>query len=134
MANGQVFTDRGRKVVLHRSFEASPTLTAPNWFSVGTGTTTPTEADTSLASLIQIGGADTKAIVNTYPLFDDTNLQVTIRALILTTECNSGSPTITEFGLKNNDGTPLLCSRTVFTGIAKTTSVQIIFVEKDKVT
>ena len=132
MANGNLCTNNGRKIAIHRCFEASPTLSAPNYFSVGTGTTTPASSDTALETAIQIGGADSKAIVTGYPTFNDVGFSATTRCLILTTECNAN--TITEFGLVNTDGTPLLFSRAVFTGIAKTTSVQCIFVTKDKIT
>ncbi|GAG91233.1 unnamed protein product, partial [marine sediment metagenome] len=39
----------------------------------------------------------------------------------------------TEFGLFNIDGSPLMFSHAVFTSITKTTSVEVSFVEKDKV-
>lgn len=132
MATGTVVTNNGRKITLNRTFKATPDYTAPNWFSVGTGTGTPAVTDTALGTLVQISGADTKAIVSGYPVFDETNFTSTIRCLLLTTECNGSS--LTEFGLKNNDGTPLLFSRIVHTAVTKTTSVQVIYVEKDKVT
>jgi hypothetical protein len=131
MSNGHLIVTQGRKISQHRIFTVSPSYTAPNWFKVGTGTTTPAATDTALANAITIGGSATKAIASGYPTYDDTNMVITTRCIVLTTECNGN--TITEFGLANNDGTPLLFSRAVFTGIAKTTSVQIIIVEKDKV-
>lgn len=140
MANGVVFTNNGRKVVMHRGFEAVPTLTAPTKFGIGTGTTTPTNADTALATQVKTtdgtAGTTTKAIVTGYPTFDDTNLVATTRSLLLTTEgqVGAGTTNITEYGLFNTDGTPLLCSHAVFTAIAKTNSIQAIFIEKDRVT
>lgn len=131
MSNGQVVTNNGRKITMHRTFEASPTLTAPAYFKVGTGSVTPAVTNTALTTPITIGGAASKAITTGYPTFDDVSLNITNRCILLTTECNGN--TISEFGLCNSDGTPLLFSRAVFTGIAKTTSVQIIIVEKDKV-
>jgi hypothetical protein len=129
MSNGQVITNTGRKIAVHRVFDTSPAYTAPAWFKVGTGTTTPVVTDTVLGTPITIGGNPTKAISSVG--YDDTNMVVTTRCLLLTTECNSN--TLTEFGLVNNDGTPLLFSHTVHTGITKTTSVQVIYKEVDRV-
>ena len=74
----------------------------------------------------------TKTIISTYPSFDDTNLVITNRAILLTTECNGSS--LTEFGLFNSDTTPRMASHSVYTAISKTVSVQVIYVEKDQVT
>jgi hypothetical protein len=52
---------------------------------------------------------------------------ITNRCILLTTECNGS--TVSEFGLINTDGTPLLFSRAVFTGITKASTVQVIFKE-----
>jgi len=131
MSTGQCITTTGRKIANHRTFMSSPDLTAPEWFEVGTGTNTPAISDTTLQTPISIGGGASKAVVSGYPVFDDVNNQTTQRSLLLTTDCNGN--TITEYGLVNNDGTPLLFSRAVFTGIVKTTSVQVIIVEKDVV-
>lgn len=132
MVNGQVITTVGRKIALHRLFDTAPAYSAPNFFKVGTGTNTPVVTDTVLQTPILIAGFPTKAVVTGYPTFDDTNLNVTNRCLLLTTECNGSS--ISEFGLVNSDGTPQLFSRAVFTAITKTLSVQIIVVEKDVIT
>lgn len=131
ISNGQVVTTLGRKIALHRLFDAVPAFSAPNFFKVGTGTNTPAVGDTALQTPILIGGFPTKAVVTGYPIFDDANLNVTNRALLLTTEGNGNN--ISEFGLVNSDGTPQLFSRAVFTAIAKTLSVQIIFIEKDQI-
>jgi hypothetical protein len=131
MANGIKVTNSGRKLAIHRIFESVPTYTAPLYFSVGTGTVTPTVADTDLANKIIIAGDTTKAIVTGYPIFDDANFLSTNRCLILTTECNGNS--LSEFGLKNSDASPLLFSRIVFTPISKTSSIQVIFKEVDKI-
>lgn len=131
MANGVLVTDSGRKICIHRTFETSPTLTAPQAWKVGTGTTTPDPSDTDLDTAISIGGGSSKAVVSGYPIFDDTNMISTMRGILLTTECNGND--ITESGLINADGTPLLFSRAVFTPITKTSSVQVILVEKDRV-
>lgn len=83
--------------------------------------------------LRQWAGSDLlKTFVSGYPILDEPNTNSTIRTILLTTEAN-GFP-ITEFGVFNNDGTPKNFSRSVFTAISKTSGVQIIFVEKDKIT
>ena len=132
IATGQIITNLGAKIIINRGFKGTPDYTAPTVFSVGTGTTTPVVTDTVIETLVQISGSDTKAIVTGYPTFDETNFVATIRCLLLTTECN-GSP-LTEFGLKNTDGTAKLFSHAVHTAISKTASIQVIYVEKDKIT
>lgn len=129
MATGQIVTNIGKKIVMHRTFESAPTLTAPRYFKVGTGTNTPSLVDTDLQTAITIGGATKKAFVSGYPVLNDSNLEITTRCILLSTECNGNN--ITEFGIVNNDTSPLLFSRSVFNSITKTASVQVIFVEKD---
>jgi hypothetical protein len=130
MSNGIVLTSSGKKASIHRIFDASPSYTAPTKFKVGTGTNTPNVTDVDLQTAITIGGLNSKSVVTGYPIYDDTNLIVTNRCLVLTTECNGSN--VTEFGLVNTDASPVLFSHSVFTAIAKTTSVQIIFKEIDK--
>lgn len=132
MANGVVIVNNGLKVAMHRLFDLSPAYTAPQSFKVGTGTTTPAAGDTVLGTPITISGQPTKAIASGYPVFDDGNMQITNRCILLVTECNGNS--ITEFGLVNQDATPLLFSHAVFPAVAKTSGIQLVFVEKDLVT
>jgi hypothetical protein len=131
MANGVVFTNNGRKILINRGWTATPTYSVPSVFKVGTGTNTPTINDSDLQTAITISGLATKAFVAGYPIIDETNLQTTIRCLIATSECNGSS--LSEFGTFNTDGTALMSSRCVFTAITKTATVQVIFVEKDRV-
>lgn len=130
MATGSTITTNGLKVMLNRTFKATPDYTAPTRFKLGTGTTTPAVGDTDMETPVNINGTEFKNFVSGYPSLDETNLQATIRCLVLTTEANGNS--LTEFGIINTDGTPLLFSHSVFTAITKTTSVQISFIEKDK--
>ena len=129
MANGQVITTDGKKIIIDRAFNASPTRTTISQFKVGTGTTTPALADTDLEIAVSIDGDNFKDLVTGYPTIDFNNLQVTSRAILLSTEANGNN--LTEWGLVNSDGTPLLFSRAVFTLIAKTSSIEIAFIEKD---
>jgi len=128
---GQVVTTNGRKIVLNRAFKSSPDYLAPSKFKIGTGTTTPAVSDTDVETGVNINGGATKSFVSGYPTFDETNMQVTIRCLLLSTEGNTNS--LTEFGLFNEDGTPLRYSHTVHTAITKNTSVEIAYIQKDKI-
>lgn len=131
MANGQIITTNGLKIVLNRTFKSSPDFLAPSKFKVGTGTTTPIESDTDLDTVITINGGNTKSFISGYPVLDETNIQSTIRTLLTSVEANGNS--ISEFGIFNEDGSPIMFSRSVFTAITKTSSVQISFVQKDKI-
>ncbi len=128
---GQVITNNGRKIILNRSFKASPDYLAPSVFKIGTGTTTPVAGDTDVETGVNINGGATKSFVSGYPTLDETNMQATIRCFLATTEGNTNS--LTEFGLFNADGSPLMFSHSVHTAISKTSSVQITYIEKDKI-
>jgi hypothetical protein len=131
MTNGSVMLDVGRVAALHRIFQTAPSETAPQSFKVGTGTSTPVSTDTDLTTPINIGASPTKAVSGGYPIFDTTNFVCTSRGLVDTTECNGSS--ISEFALCNQDVSPIVFSKVVFTPIAKTSSVQIIFLSKDQI-
>jgi len=131
MATDQVITNSGRKLILNRAFKASPDYLAPSKFKIGTGTTTPLATDTDVETGVNINGGATKSFVAGYPLLDETNMQVTIRCFLTTTEGNTNS--LTEFGLFNEDGTPLMFSHAVHTAISKTSTVQITYIEKDRI-
>jgi len=128
---GNIITDNGKLITLHRTFTASPTITAPSQFSVGTGTTDPTTSDTDLETPVSIDGDNFKDFVSGYPVLDTTNKQATIRCFINSLEANGN--TLTEFGTLNSDATKLLFSRSTFTGIAKTNSIEVTCIEKDKI-
>lgn len=129
MSNGQIITNDGLKIVLNRTFKSSPDFLAPSEFKVGIGTTTPSDADTDLDNVVAIDGGNTKSFVSGYPVLDNTNLQATIRCFLTSLEANGNS--LTEFGLFNEDGSPLMFSRTVFTPITKNNSIEVSFVEKE---
>ena len=132
MSTGQKITTAGLKLALNRIFKATTDYLSPTKFKVGTNTTTPTVSDTDLGTAVAISGGNIKSFVTSYPVLDETNMQSTIRCLINTTEANGNS--ITEFGIFNEDSSALMFSRSVFTAISKTTSVEISFVEKDVIT
>ncbi|MCF7861154.1 hypothetical protein K9M79_02825 [Candidatus Woesearchaeota archaeon] len=117
--------------MLNRTFKATPDYLEPSVFKVGTGTGTPEVSDTDLGTAVIIsGGAYIKDFISGYPILDETNLQATIRCFLNSLEANGNN--LTEFGIFNEDGTPLMFSRAVHTAINKTSSVQIAYVEKDK--
>ncbi len=130
MATGTVITNNGLKIMLNRGYKATPDYTAPTVFKIGTGTTTPVVSDTDVETGVNINGGATKSFVSGYPTLDETNIQATIRCLVLTTEANGNS--LTEFGLFNTDGSALMFSHAVYAAITKTTSVQVSFVQKDR--
>lgn len=131
ITTGQILTNLGKKIALNRTFKAIPDYLQPSLFAVGTSSTTPAITDTALGTIVAINGGNYKAFVSGYPILDETNLQSTIRCLLLTIEANGNS--LTEFGLFNNDGTKKLFSRSVHTALTKTSSVQVIYIEKDKI-
>ncbi len=131
MANGQVVTDSGKIIILNRTFIAAPTVTSPTQFKVGTGTTTPSLADTDLETPITIGGSAFKDFITGYPIINNSTFESTIRCLVNSLEANGN--TLTEFGIVNEDGTPLMFSRAVHTGIIKSSSNEVAYVEKDTV-
>ena len=132
MATGNLVTHNGKLIAFHRLWTPSPTITSPTLFSVGTGTSTPSATSTDLQTPVIInGGSYTKIFAVGYPSLDTSNLQSTIRTVLLTTDANGNS--LTEFGLLNTDGTPLLYSRAVHTAITKSNAVQVIYVQKDQI-
>lgn len=132
MSNGLVITNSGKKIILNRTFKALPDYLEISRFSVGTGTTTPSAGQTSLVTPVEIsGGLDIKTFESGYPLLDETAMQSTIRCILLTTDANGNN--LTEFGTFNQDGTPLMFDRMVHTPITKTSGIQVIYVQKDRV-
>jgi hypothetical protein len=113
--------------MLDKFFNSASTYTVPSRFQIGTGTNTPTVTDTALQTpiLAWSGGTDYKNY-NISPTFDTANQKVTTQAYIASTEANGN--TITEFGEFNTDGTPLMTSRAVFTGITKTSAIQAFII------
>ncbi len=130
MATGNVVTNNGLKICLNRTFKATPDYLAPSKFKIGTGTTTPAVSDTDVETGVNINGGATKSFVTGYPVLDETNFQVTIRCFLNSVEGNGN--VLTEFGLFNEDGSALMYSHAVFTAITKTSSVEVSFVQKDR--
>lgn len=129
MATGQIFTSAGNKLSLNRTFKQTPDYAEPTVFKVGTGTTTPTIADTDLETPVTIDSEDIKEFVSGYPVIDEINLEVTFRCFLNSLEANGNN--LAEFGIFNEDASELMISRTVFNSINKTNAVEISFIEKE---
>jgi hypothetical protein len=130
MAVGSIFTNLGKKTMLNRFYKNVPDYTRPSTFKVGEGTTTPTVLNTDLETESAVQPVD-NTYASGYPVLDETNMQGTIRCLVLTTDCNA--QTLTEFGVFNTDATPKLMARLVHTAVAKTEDYQLIYIHKEKI-
>ena len=128
---GQVITSGGKGIVLNRTFLDTPTKLAPSQFKVGTGTTEPTIADTDLETEVNIGAQPEKDFVSGFPTLDTVNNQATIRMFINSLEANGNA--LSEMGVFNEDGSPVMFSRATFTALSKTSSIEVTFIEKDKI-
>ena len=130
MTNSTIWTDSGNKVALNRLFKATPDYLAPSLIKVGDGTTTATALDTDLDSAVELtAGVSYASFSSGYPTLDESNLQVTIRSFINSLQANGEN--LTEFGIFNSDSSKLMVSRTVHTVIAKTSSIEVSYVEKN---
>ncbi len=128
MANKTVITNDGKDLILNRTFKGSPDYKEPSLISVGTGTTEPSESDSSMESPVTIDTDNFKGFSSGYPTLDESGDQATIRAFLLSTEANGN--TITEFGILNNDSTKKLFSHSTHTSIDKDNAVEISYVAK----
>ena len=127
MANGSIATTIMKNTLLNRGFSSSPTYTAYSRAGIGTGTTTPAAADTGNTTPITAwnSGSDYKSYETSYPSFDEANKRVSVKMIVAATQANSN--TITEYCDFNTDATPRAGGHFVFTGIPKTSAVQINF-------
>ena len=126
-----MITNDGKKIILDRTYNSSPTLSAPAQFKVGTGNTEATINDTDLENPVNIDGDNFKAFESGYPTQDTNTLTNTIRCFLNSLEANGNN--LSEFGIVNGDGTPLLFSRTVHTAINKTSSNEITYIIKERI-
>jgi len=118
------------------STTGSPTIGACDYsFIQGT---TDLAADTIAADRIlmddwKVASTDdfTKTFVSGYPSFDETNHEVEIRGILLSTEANGNN--INGFGLFNTDGTVLMHSEDTFTAESKSSTDQFTFIVKDRI-
>lgn len=115
----------------------SPVITASDFTLVQLTATaagdTWASGEVEMDDIKLVSSADyAKAIEAGYPIIDETALSSEIKCVLLTSEAE-GNP-LTEFGLVNTDATVKLFSRTVHILLNKTNTVQINYIEKDKIT
>ena len=126
---GGVITTNGKNQMLYRLIGTSKTV--PSVFKVGTGTTAPAATDTDLETAVVISGVSyTKAFASGYPTVTESSKTLTTRCVLASTEANAN--TLTEFGIFNTDGTPLMFSRDTYTGIVKNAYIQVIYEQQDE--
>jgi hypothetical protein len=114
-------------MTLNRLYKTTPDNTAVTQFKMGVGSATPAVTDTALQT--PVGGF--YGYVATYPQFDTVNQLIKTRGFIPSTDLNGN--TLTETGEFNTDLTPVLFSRSVFTGITKTSAVEIAIIWQHKI-
>jgi hypothetical protein len=130
MANGQIITTEGLKIMMNRTYKETPDYSAPSVFEVGTGTDTPAVGDTDLQTAVEIETGDyTKELDN--PTLDETAMTAEFTSFLNSLEANGNS--ITEMGIFNTDGTPKLWSRAVFNSITKTNTVEVSFTQVEAI-
>lgn len=117
MATGGVLTNGGRQLMLSRLYGSTQTAIAT--CDVGTGTNTPAASDVALQTPLGLVLPFSAAYV-------DTVNNRSVATVTLSASQGNGS-TITEIGEKNADGSPVLVSHDVFTGIAKTSAKILTF-------
>lgn len=125
MANGAVSTTIFKNTLLNRGFKSSPDYTAYSRFGIGTSTTTPSEADTGNTTPVTLwnAGSTYKNYESGYPSFDEANKKVSVRGIVTATQANSN--TLSEYADFNTDGSPRVGGHFVYTGISKTSSIQV---------
>jgi hypothetical protein len=91
-------------------------------------------SDYALIQFTSVASSDddySKAVSAGYPSLDETNFISEVRTELTSTDAVGYS--LTEFGLFNTDASPKLFSHAVHSPITKTTSVVVLYIEKDKV-
>jgi len=125
MTFATLITNSGKQIIMDRTFNSSPTLSEPSLFQVGTGIAAPTASDTNLETPL----GSPAALLSGYPIIDESLNKVTLRAFIDTATDNGEN--LAEFGIFNTDGPKLLFSRVIYTIIAKSAQIEIVYSEKE---
>ena len=127
MANGAIATAIFKNTLLNRGFKLTPSYTNYSRFGIGTGTTTPAEGDTNNTTPVVNwnAGSTYKNWEAAYPTFDEPNKRVSMRGIVTATQANGN--TLSEYADFNTDGTPRIAGHFVYTGITKTSSVQVTY-------
>lgn|SRR3990167_11292555 len=129
-----VLTNKGRFNMLHRWITGTPTQASPTKFGIGTGTTDPELTDTALQTPITAwsGGANVKSFDSGYPTATESTLETQFQGTVNTTEANSNN--ISEVSIENVDTTIKMMQRSTFTAISKTSSDEIVWSAKIRIT
>jgi len=127
MSSGSVFSSSGFNNLLQLLFNNATDTRSYTAFAIGTGTTTPVIAGTTLEATITgwAGGtADSKAYSTIS--FDTVNQQVTLRGFVTAAEATG--KTITEYADVNTLATPGIAGHFVATdGPVKTSAIQVTY-------
>jgi len=127
-----IITNKGKLIMLNRTWKATPDYTTMSTFKIGTGTTAPAITDTDIETGVNINGGATKSFVTGFTTLDETNFQATIRCFLNTLEGNGNN--LTEMAIFNTDATPKMWSRMTHTSVTKSNSIEITYIQKDKLT
>lgn len=112
------------------SITGAPVITAMTFFLLEfLSTTNGTFMNLDAIQLVPTSSGLFKITQPTTPIIDEAVLMVTEQALLTTQEANGY--TLNDFGIFNKDGTPKMFSRELHTKIVKTSSIQLLYVEKD---
>ena len=71
-----------------------------------------------------------KTFMTGYPTVDETNVRSNIRAYLTSIEATGFD--LSEIGVYNNDSTPVLLPRDVFTSLSKSSTAEVAFIVKDQ--
>ncbi len=108
----------GKNLAVQRLFDAGTTIAIFNYGQIGTGTTAPTSADTTLETPVGTRVQD----VNASP---DPPSPTGAQSLVFTFAAGNGSGAITEFGLFNASSGGTMVLRKIFPPITKDATTAI---------
>ncbi len=114
----------------------TPVLTACDYtfvrFSTNNSSDVWSEGDVAIDDIKLISSDNyIKSFETGYPAIDLNNIEATVRCRINTLEAN-GYP-LTEVGIFNEDGTPLMESRDTFSQVSKSDVDEIVFITKSRI-
>lgn len=118
------------------STTGSPTITACDYTYISFNTDLAADtvaADRVMVDDFKLASADDfiKTFESGFPTLDESTHEATTRCRVLSTQANGYD--LAEFGTFNEDGTPLMFSRDVFTAISKSNTEEILFIAVDKI-
>lgn len=132
MVSNSTRTTYGKSVLLYRGYTKTPSSTTylPEIkFAVGTGQADISVTTTALTHPITITGSGYKDFMVGFPSLDFTNNEVTIKCIVLTTECNGNLLN----GVARYNGTNNLVAVSKHSNFSKSNTDQLIYIFKDQV-